>query len=902
MVSCDIDRFCCICVLTPGILENSREYLYTTCTERTMQLSMNSDDILNKLSTHLKNTIAKAISFAAHLGDEEVSPLHILFALAEEEGSIGREILQKAGLTSEHIFHWLKGKKSYPKKSETPGKANTKMLELPELDPTSKKILEKAMYISYEHRHSYVGTEHLLAALIESDIHALKLFFTSQKINHEALEDHLATILDNTSNFPHVDDVVESITHMQHTLDQDVHDDHPLPQEPPQQSSDAPLHIGRKKMNKKASRRSPTALDVFTVDLTQKKNQTLIDTVVGREEEIDRLIHILCRRKKNNPVLVGEPGVGKTAIVEGLAKRISEGDVPDILKRKKILSLDLTLLIAGTVYRGEFEGRIKQLIDELAERPDSILFIDEIHNIIGAGSNQGTMDAANILKPALARGQLRCIGATTIDEYKKYISSDPALERRLQPIDIDEPTAEQTIQMLDGIKASYEAYHGFSIPREAIETAVRLSDKMIHDNFFPDKAIDIIDEAAAAVRTKKRANKQEQHIRNLERMVEQWEDQKEEAIQKEEFDAAIQIKETIAETRKEIASLIKKQAKQKQRKLPVGKEDVAEVVAKRFHVDAAMLLSEEREHLERTKKNLREHIVGQDAAIDQIIQTLQKTYLKLPASKRPAASLFFVGPSGVGKTELAKRLAKELTFDDRALIRLDMSEFSEGHGTSKLLGSPAGYVGYKERNLFLEQLKKRPHSVVLFDEIDKAHRDVRKLLLQILDEGELTDSNGKKTSFRHAIVILTSNIGAELYASPGIGFGAKDSPAVNGIPDDRKKALLQKLTEEFGAEWIGRIDNVCLFSPLQNEHLTRIIEKQIQKISGHLTETKQIAVTIDESAIAAIARQGHTTEVGARHIGQAVEQAIHEAAWSLFQKQKRKQHYTLKYAEGLYHL
>jgi ATP-dependent Clp protease ATP-binding subunit ClpC len=840
---------------------------------------MRPEKFIENFSNHLKNTIARSISLASSLKHELVTPAHILFTITEESGSVASEILYRTNLDPNKILEYLE---SLPQ-SENYNSQTTNLQALPELDENSKKALEKAMLIAYERKHNYIGTEHLLYGIIKIKDKDIDKILKKDKVSNEIITDEIENILNSTSHFPDMENVKEAVDQIQDITEQQGM--------PPQ-----PLSIIKNKGSQNSS-----ALFMFTTNLTDKKNAKNFDPIIGREKEIERLMHILSRRTKNNPVLVGEPGVGKTAIVEGFAKRIAEGNVPDILKKKKVLSLDLTLLIAGTIYRGEFESRLKQIIDEISCKPDYILFIDELHNIIGAGSNQGTMDAANILKPALSRGLLRCIGATTIDEYKKHITSDPALERRFQSINVEEPTTDQTIKILKGIKSYYEDFHNIELTNSALESAVEFSDRYIHDNFLPDKAIDLIDEASALVKSKNKSSSAQKKYNQTEEELNLCYEQKEKAIAEENFDKACELKEKELELEKEL-KLLESQIKnsKKPARKKVKKEDVASVLSNRINIPTDYLLSNEWTRLEELPKNIKKHIVGQDISIEKITQSLHKSYLGLSDKKRPFASFLFAGPSGVGKTETAKVLAKELYQDEKSLIKLDMSEFSEQHSVSRLLGSPAGYVGYKERNRFVDELQKKPYAVLLFDEFDKAHIDVQRLLLQILDEGELTDSNGKKINLQHSIIILTTNLGSELYKSGGIGFDKFSK--TNEIDNEKQSNITNKLKEELGTSLFSRIQTTCLFSQLNQEHVQEIINKNIQNLSKQLQTKQQLKINIDETALANLAQKAYSDDTGVRNADRIIQEVVHDLVIQKIQLQKRKPEYTLTKISNTYKL
>ncbi|MBI2476993.1 ATP-dependent Clp protease ATP-binding subunit, partial [Candidatus Uhrbacteria bacterium] len=562
-----------------------------------------------------------------------------------------------------------------------------------------------------------------------------------------------------------------------------------------------------------------------------------IDPVIGRDEEINRVIEILTRRTKNNPILVGDPGVGKTAIVEGLARRIVEGSVPPSLAHKRLFSLDLGSVIAGTVYRGEFEGRMKQIIDEVREQPDIVLFIDEVHMIMGAGSASGSLDAANMLKPALARGWIRCIGATTPQEYKKHIESDGALERRFQQVSIDEPSVEDAIEILKGLAPRYEQYHHVTIPDTVVEYAVRMGARHIHGNALPDKAIDLLDEAAAMVRVRSITDKDVSWL-GLVHELRALRQQKRDAIVEERFlDASMhkqqehQLDEQIQTSREKVESV---------HFGALTVEDIATVLERRTGVRLHTLLSEEREQLSTLSDHLKQEIFGQDDIVEHVSHAIRRARLGIQEHTRPQASFLFVGPTGTGKSELARQIAKHVFHDERALIRLDMSEFAEAYSVSKLLGSPAGYVGYRESARLTDSVKQRPHSVVLFDEIEKAHADVHHLLLQILQNGELTDATGRSIPFRHAIIVLTSNIGAEQFERGRIGFEATSAWDT--------QTVMQTLKDRFRPELLNRLDHVHVFHPLQSDTLKRVAEKELRALQSRL-EAQHVAFEWPDAAV-----------------------------------------------------
>ncbi|MBI2436881.1 MAG: ATP-dependent Clp protease ATP-binding subunit [Candidatus Magasanikbacteria bacterium] len=834
---------------------------------------MDAQKLIDNFSSHLKNIIANSIACVSNLEINNVEPIHLLYSMMQEPGSIGLEILRKMNITPELIKQHNAVFFIEHRQHNVPPLAR-----LPELSPSSRKVLEKALILAHEHGHTYIGTEHLLYGLLNSNDKPINSFFQNLQVNIRAIEEQLIISLQNTSHFSHIADAAEMLEELQQLPGPEI-----LPHMPPDTTTHKQTHTSKKQAS---------ALRVFTTELTSKSAFEKIDPVIGREDEIERIIHILARRTKNNPILVGEPGVGKTAIVEGLARKIAHGEVPAALRRKKIFSLDLTLLVAGTIYRGEFEARLKQIIDECAEQPNYILFVDEIHNIIGTGSNQGTMDAANILKPALARGQLRCIGATTYDEFKKYISSDPALERRFQKIDIEEPNDLDTLRILEGIKKYYESFHHVVITQGALTEAITLSNRYIHDNFQPDKAIDLLDEAASAVKSRQTENICDAKQFALEQKLEEITLEKEKAIAEERLKDAIKLKKQVENFEKKIKKINAQKKDEMQVPLKVTEKNVQSVLSSKMHIDKRIISQNAWDAIAILKERLQKHIIGQDQVLDEVVQSLKRAQLGMKKDK-PFASFLFLGPSGVGKTELAKRLAEELYHDKKALIKLDMGEFSEGHSISKLLGSPAGYIGYKDRNPFLEKIKQRPYSVLLFDEIDKAHHDVTKLLLQILDEGILHDNNGKQIDLKHTVIIMTGNIGADFFKRQSIGFG--------GVPQGQEKELraliVASAKEELGASLLSRINTVSIFKPLSASHIEDIIQKQLDSLLAHITQTQQINIEVDKTVLSALRENLDVSDSGARHIEQQINDIIPELLIDMVNKKTKKKRYILTHQD-----
>ncbi len=836
-----------------------------------MSKRMTPQKLLDNFSTHLKNVIARAISTAHAAKIHQVEPLHLFIGLTEEPGSVASEILQKNNFPLVEFRRSVAGREAVERGQE--GKP-----ALPDLGQAASKVIERSLLIAFERGHSYIGTEHLLLALLEAPDQALAELFKALGVKISDLHKNVTNSLETSGQSASIEAMIETMDNLAAEADKDAEHDH-------DHDHGAPGPKQKRGANE-------SAVQYFTVNLTDSAVEKKLDPVIGRDEEINRVINILSRRTKNNPVLIGEPGVGKTAIVEGLAKRIKSGDVPDILRRKKILSLDLTLLIAGTIYRGEFESRLKQVIDELSHSPDTILFIDEIHTIIGAGSNQGTLDAANILKPALARGQLHCIGATTYDEYKKYITSDPALERRFQSITVAEPTPAQTVSILEGIKKYYESFHEVTISSGAVESAVELSNKYLHDSYQPDKSIDLLDEAAATVKVREHKNPNAKKIAAIEKEIKEAEAAKTEALTAKNVKQAERHKKTISKLEKELKKIEKDSSKKtKKQTILVKAEDVVKTLASRLSIDSSLLASSEWDTVEQTENLLTEKIIGQKAVIDTVIHTLKERYLGLGRKGKPFASFLFVGPSGVGKTEMAKQIAAGLYHNPDALIKLDMSEFAESHSVAKLLGSPAGYIGYKDRNRLFDELRRRPYSVVLFDEIDKAHPDVRKLLLQILDEGELTDGGGKKVHFNHAIIILTANIGSQLFKSAGIGFNS------HGQTTNIEQKVRAAVKDELGAAVMSRLDTIAIFSPLTKTDIEAIITTEIARISRELEQARSLSINPDKTVVEALATESFSVDLGARPVQRLIERLIPELIISRLKKEagkaKRKTKLTL---------
>ncbi|MFA6198434.1 MAG: ATP-dependent Clp protease ATP-binding subunit [Patescibacteria group bacterium] len=807
------------------------------------------NNIFDKFSTNLRNALLAAVSAATDWRHSQAEPEHILYGLIQQKSSIGSELLSKAGCQEESIKMFALDQHSQNNLVVLPAK----LPAVPDFSPAAMQTIIKASLLASQYGHKYVGTEHLLATLLKHDLPGLRALFKLHRLNVEDLHIQVTQVLRSTSKFPDLTDMFQ----------------------PPDTKTD--------------DRSAPQALEYFCTDLTSPNVQKKIDPVIGRSEEIDRMIHILSRRTKNNPLLVGDPGVGKTAIVEGLAKKIANHDVPDILMNKRIMSLDLGFVVAGTMYRGEFESRMKQIIDEVKKDSNIILFIDEIHTLIGAGGANGSMDAANLLKPALAKGDIRCIGATTYDEFRKHIESDAALERRFQPIIINEPSAEQTVAVLEGLRSNYEKYHRVSITDDAIAAAVRLSRRYIQDKFLPDKAIDLIDEAASKVKVKRKPDPLTRELRDVHQEIQRLDQTKRDAVNHERFNDAVRLK-----TQQEVLRAKRSQLEQKISQRPSQTEgqitarDIAQIVSRITGVPVNELIRDEQTALINLEALLSRRIIGQTEAVTSLAQFLRRSRAGLNHPNRPIGSFMFLGPSGVGKTELAKVLAEEVFGDPKSLIRIDMSEYNESFQASKLIGAPAGYVGYKEGGKLTDAVRRRPYSVVLFDEIEKAHSDIFNLLLQVLEDGQLTDATGKNVNFKNTVLILTSNIGIEeLNRAAALGFGDSEKvPTALENFNEIKDRILASLKDSFRPEFLNRIDKIMVFQPLGKPELTRIAELQLQELAGRLQASHRINLEYASNVVAEIARLGSEPDQGARAIRRIIQDKIeHQLADAVLQHQ-----------------
>lgn len=774
----------------------------------------------NSFTQKANDVLNLAIKAAENFGHTYIGTEHILIGVLKENTSYGAELLTEKGVTLDKIEELIK---------ESTGVGNPTALSPNDFTPTAKRVLEVSFQLARGMRNSFVGTEHLLLALLrESDSGAVKLL-SACDVDAEAFTEELVNDLARPN-----------------------------------------AEFRGSKNSKKGKSNTPT-LDEFGTDLTEKARNGGIDPVIGREKEIERVIQILSRRTKNNPCLIGEPGVGKTAIAEGLALKIVKDEVPELLAGKKIVALDLTSMVAGTKYRGDFEERIKKAMDEVKNAKNVILFIDEVHTLIGAGAAEGAVDAANILKPALARGEIQVIGATTIDEYRKNIEKDAALERRFQSVMVGEPTEEETVEILKGLRDKYEAHHKVKIPDEAIESAVKMSSRYIADRFLPDKAIDLIDEAASRVRLK--AFTAPPNLKSMEQEIKRLEQEKASAVKSQDFENAAKIRDK----EKSLQTLLDEEKdKWKNRSgkdiKVVTTEDIANVVSSWSGIPVTQLTKEESERLLNMENILHERIVGQDKAVSAVAKAIRRGRVGIKNPNRPLGSFIFLGPTGVGKTELCKSLAEAMFGSEDAIIKLDMSEYMEKHTVSKLIGSPPGYVGFEEGGQLTEKIRRKPYSVVLFDEIEKAHPDVFNMLLQILEDGVLTDSKGRKVSFKNAIIIMTSNVGASKITgnNTSLGFGENSDENKN-----IEELVMEDLKRTFKPEFLNRIDEIIVFNRLQKEDIKEIAKRMLKSLDKRLAEM-DIELSFTDDAISAIADAGFDDVYGARPLRRAIQQKIED--------------------------
>ena len=774
-------------------------------------------------------TLNLAIESAEEMRHNYVGTEHILYGLVKEGSGVAATALNECGVTENALREKLES---------INGTMSLVELTPDDFTPRTKRVLRAAVIISSKTGYTYVGTEHLLLAILsESDSYAVA-FLEELGVSVERLAQAVSKGM--------------------------------------QGGADEGFGGFENESAPNGSQKGGSALDKFGRDLTQAAKNGEIDPVIGREKEIRRVIQILSRRTKNNPVLIGEPGVGKTAVAEGLALEIAKGNVPEILKDKRVVSLDLTGMVAGAKYRGDFEERIKAAIDEVKKSKNTILFIDELHTIVGAGAAEGSADAANILKPSLARGDFQVIGATTLNEYRKYIEKDAALERRFQPVKVGEPTPEQAVQILKGLRDSYEAHHKVKITDEAINAAVTLSSRYIADRYLPDKAIDLIDEGASKVRLASLTSPD--NVKELEDEIADYEKEKASAINEQDFERAARLRDEQKELQTKLDDAKKKwQEQQKGNSGEVTAEDIAKIVSEWTGIPVVQLTKEESERLLNMENVLHERVIGQSEAVTAIAKAIRRGRVGLKDPKRPVGSFIFLGPTGVGKTELCKALAEAMFGDENAMLRLDMSEYMEKHTVSKLIGSPPGYVGFEEGGQLTEKVRRKPYSVVLFDEIEKAHPDVFNMLLQILEDGRLTDSQGRTVDFKNTVIIMTSNVGARLITEKqsSLGFNSENENAEESEKKDIKELVTGELRKVFRPEFLNRVDDIIVFNKLNKDEIKQIAVKMLKTLENRL-DKMNIKISFTDNAISEIADKGFDENYGARPLRRAIQNEIED--------------------------
>jgi ATP-dependent Clp protease ATP-binding subunit ClpC len=782
--------------------------------------------MMNNFTPRAQQVLALARKEADRFNHNYVGTEHLLLGLIKLGQGVAVNVLQKMGLDLETVrMEVEKHVGSHPE---------TKMVGNIPYTPRVKKVLALAGKEAKALNHSYVGTEHILLGLLREGEGVAARVLKSLEVDIERTRNEILKELD--PNFT-----------------------------PPESEAESPQEGNKKEV------KTP-ALRAFGRDLTELAKKAELDPVIGRKDEIERVVQILCRRTKNNPVLLGEAGVGKTAIVEGLAQEIAAGDIPELLRDKRVITLDLALMVAGTKYRGQFEERIKAVMDEIRRSKNVILFIDELHTIVGAGSAEGAMDASNIIKPALSRGELQCVGATTLNEYRKYIEKDAALERRFQTVKVEAPSVEEAVQILKGLRPKYEAHHKARLTDEALEASVKLSDRYLTGRFLPDKAIDVMDEAGARARIN--AMTRPPDVKEIEKEIEAIRIDKEAAIKAQDFEKAAALRDSEKQTKDKLERILSDWREQREeREVVVGADDIMHIVSKWTGVPLHRMEEHETQKLLKMEENLRERVIGQDEAVVAISKALRRSRADLKDPRRPIGSFIFLGPTGVGKTFLARSLAEFMFGDPDALIQIDMSEYMEKFTASRLIGSPPGYVGYEEGGQLSEAVRRRPYSVVLFDEIEKAHPDVMHLLLQILEEGKITDSLGRKIDFRNTIIIMTSNVGAEMIKrQTSMGFGASSG---TGSHEHMRDLILEETKRVFKPEFLNRLDDIIVFHTLERQDLVRIVDLEVAKVVDRV-RAKEIKIQVHPTAVEFLIDKGYDPTYGARPMRRAVERYLED--------------------------
>ena len=782
------------------------------------------------------NRAAKALEIANELAIElnhnYIGTEHLLYGLIAEGTGVASQVLEMQNLTPEKVLEEIEmliGR----------GNEDTNVEETIGFTPRTKRVIENAFKEAKRLDSEYIGTEHMLIGIMkEGDSVAVRIML-DLNINPQKIYNEIIKLV----------------------------------------SEDENINLNSKQANNKnigSFNQTPT-LNQFGTDLTKQAGEGKLDPVIGRTEEIQRVLQILSRRTKNNPCLIGEPGVGKTAVVEGLAEKIIAGDVPETLKNKRVVNVDISSMVAGAKYRGDFEERIKKSLAEVKKVGDVILFIDEIHTIVGAGSAEGAVDAANILKPLLARGEVQVIGATTLNEYRKYIEKDAALERRFSPVNVGEPTPDETVEILEGIRDKYEAHHNVKITKEAIESAVKLSVRYINDRFLPDKAIDLVDEAAS--RVKMRNYTRPDSIKKLEDKVLSIDKEKEEAVRVQDFEKAANLRDKENETKKKLEKEKQKWEDRNTKSVSVlTEEDIADVISSWTGIPVKKLTQDENEKLKNLEKTLHERVIGQNEAVEAVAKAIRRGRVGLKDPNRPIGSFLFLGPTGVGKTELSKALAETLFGNENAMIRIDMSEYMEPHSVSKLIGSPPGYVGFDEGGQLTEKIRRKPYSVILLDEVEKAHPDVMNMLLQILDDGRLTDAQGRTVNFKNTVIIMTANIGARLITDKNmLGFSNNNNKNEETQKEYEtiKKDVMGELKKQFRPEFINRIDEIIVFHKLNNEDIRKIMDIMLNQLISRLKE-QEIDIEIDESVKKLLIEKGVDIKYGARPLKRTIQNILED--------------------------
>ncbi len=807
-----------------------------------------------KLTERGQKVLRLAQVEAIKSGKAAVGSEHLLLGLFAEGEGVAAKALQTLGIEEDKIRQEINKITGGGEAKPTPSAPAKEVV----LTPRGKKVIELAADEARKMGVGYVGTEHILIGILREGEGAAARLLNNKGVTTEKVRQQVLNLLGGAGSGIFTIFGGIPLGGFSQAFE---------PGFGFQQGQGQTVNTNSK---------TPT-LDEYGRDLTRMASEDKLDPVIGRDKEIERVIQVLSRRTKNNPVLIGEPGVGKTAIVEGLAQRIHEGKVPEVLKGKRVITLDMSSIVAGSKYRGEFEERFRKITNEITESGDVILFIDELHTVIGAGAAEGAIDAANILKPTLARGELQCVGATTLNEYRKYIEKDAALERRFQPITVGEPTVEETVEILKGLRDRYEAHHKVEITDAAIESAAKLSDRYISDRFLPDKAIDLIDEAASKVRLQ--SNTAPQDLKILEKEIEELRQEKQAAVNEQDFEKAAKLRDAEHEAEEKLEQMKEQWNKEKgQQSSTVSEEDIATVVSSWTGIPVSQLAQEESERLLKLEEILHKRVIGQDEAVTAVSKAVRRARAGLKDPKRPIGSFIFLGPTGVGKTELARALAEALFGDEDAMIRLDMSEYMERHTVSKMIGAPPGYVGYDEAGQLTEKVRRRPYSVVLFDEIEKAHPEVFNILLQVLEDGRLTDAQGRTVDFRNTVLIMTSNVGASTFKRSGhLGFtaaGAEDRYK------EMKSNIMSELKRTFRPEFLNRIDETIVFHPLAKEDIRKIVDLMLQEVKGRLEEY-ELSLNVTDEAKDVLAGEGFSEEYGARPLRRAilryVEDPISEA-------------------------